>query len=378
MQQQQDAKFIIKTIQLAKRGLGRVNPNPMVGSIIVKDSRIIGTGFHKCFGQEHAEIAAIRDAGDDASGATLYVNLEPCCHHGKTPPCTEAIIQAGIKRVVIGMVDPNPLVNQQGIQILQQNGIEVTTGVEQQACQDLNRAFIKYITQKLPYVTIKIAQSLDGRIATESGHSQWITCEAARRESHRIRAANDAVIVGLGTVLADNPSLTVRLTRGKNPVRIVLDSHLRIPLNCNLLTDPHINQTIIATTVGNSAKIDRIRERGAHVWQLEKDAYGKTSISALMRKMAQARMSAVMVEGGAEVITSFLREKMADRIVFAIAPIIIGAGVESIGPLNIATVDDSIHLTKINFKQLGTDIIVSGDIVYRENVKQKVILKKAN
>ncbi len=339
----------------------------MVGSVIVKNGEIVGQGYHHCFGKEHAEVVALRDAGEIARGATLYVNLEPCCHHGKTPPCTDAIIKAGIKKVVIGMVDPNPLVNQRGIEILKQHNIEVITGIEEAACKELNKVFIKYITIGMPYVTLKIAQSLDGRIATTTGHSQWITSYKARVVAHRIRSENDAIIVGIGTVLADNPQLTVRYVKGRNPVRIVLDSRLRIPLDSHLLTDNHVQKTIIATSLQDADKIDRVKRTGAHVWEIDSQKNGGIPIPDLLKKLVQARMSAVMVEGGARIYTSFLKAKMVDHIVIALAPKIIGSGIEAIGNLGILNVDNSIELKNVKTKKLGPDLLVDADVRYSFN-----------
>ena len=360
-----DEFYMKRAIELARNGMGKVNPNPLVGSVIVKNGRVIGEGFHPCFGKEHAEIVALKKAGDLAHGATLYVNLEPCCHFGKTPPCTDAIIKAGIARVVVGMVDPNPLVNQKGIEILRQRKIEVCTGIEEHACKQLNRVFIKYMTIGMPFVTLKIAQSLDGRIATTTGHSQWITSYEARVEAHRIRSENDAVVVGIGTVLADNPQLTVRHVPGKNPYRIILDSQLQIPFDGHLLTDENVSKTIVATVSDNAEKIARIKGMGAHVWQFEQNANGNILISQLLKKIAKTQMSAVMVEGGAKVITSFFKEKMVDHLVAAIAPKIIGAGVETIGDLGIRSVDDSIELRNMSVEKLGPDIIIRADVVFK-------------
>jgi len=359
-----DEQYLKTTITLARKGIRYVNPNPMVGCVIVKDGEIVGKGYHSCFGKDHAEVVALRNAGDKARGAALYVNLEPCCHYGKTPPCTDAIINAGIKQVVIGMVDPNPLVNQMGIEILRQHNIEVITGIEEPACKELNRVFIKYITTGMPYVTLKIAQSLDGRIATVTGNSQWITSHPARVAAHRIRSESDAIIVGIGTVLADNPQLTVRHVKGKNPVRVILDSHLQIPLTSQLLTDDYMHKTIIATTSKDSAKISRIKETGAHVWEIPKNEHGKISLPKLLKKLAHARMSAVMVEGGARIYTSFLKEKMADHIVMAIATKIVGTGIDTIGDLSVLTIDNSIELINVKTRKLGPDLLISGDVSY--------------
>lgn len=359
-----DEFYIKRAIDLARNGMGKVNPNPLVGSVIVKDGRIVGEGYHSCFGREHAEIMALRDAGENADGATLYVNLEPCCHFGKTPPCTDAIINARIKRVVVGMVDPNPLVNQKGIEILRQHNIEVRTGCEEATCKRLNRVFIKYITTGMPFVTVKIAQSLDGRIATSTGNSQWITSDEARVEAHRIRSENDAVVVGIGTVLADNPQLTVRHIPGRSPYRIILDSRLKIPLDGYLLTDENVNKTIVATVSKNAEKIARIKATGAHVWQFEKSETGNIRILNLLQKAASARMSAVMVEGGSKVLTSFFKEKMVDHLVAAIAPKIIGTGTEAIGDLGIRTVDDSIQLVNLTVEKLGPDVVIRADVAF--------------
>ncbi|UCE04505.1 MAG: bifunctional diaminohydroxyphosphoribosylaminopyrimidine deaminase/5-amino-6-(5-phosphoribosylamino)uracil reductase RibD [bacterium] len=359
-----DNKYIKRTIQLARKGIGNVNPNPMVGSVIVKSGEIVGEGYHRCFGEEHAEIIALRDAGEKACGATLYVNLEPCCHYGKTSPCTDAIIKAGIKQVVIGMVDPNPLVNQRGIEILKQHNIEVIVGIEEQACKELNRVFIKFITTGMPYVTLKIAQSLDGRIASMTGNSQWITSHQARVEAHRIRRESDAIIVGIGTVLADNPQLTVRHVKGRNPIRIVLDSHLRIPLGGQLLTDKNVHKTIVATTSKDHTKISQIKKTGAHVWEIPENEKGNIFIPILLKKLANARMSAIMVEGGAQVFTSFLKERMVDHIVMALAPKIIGTGIEAIGDLGILNVNNSIGLINVKTRKLGPDLLFSADVSY--------------
>lgn len=360
-----DQYYMRQALRLARKGLGYVNPNPMVGSVVVKDDMVVGAGYHRRFGKEHAEVMALRAAGEQARGATLYVNLEPCCHYGKTPPCTNAIIAAGVKRVVIGMVDPNPLVNQKGIDSLTKHHIDVTIGVEEEACRALNCVFIKYITTGLPYVTLKIAQTVDGRIASSTGHSQWITSYPARVAAHRLRHANDAVIVGIGTVLADDPQLTVRHIKGKNPWRVVLDTHLQIPLTCQLLTDPFVSRTIVATAADeNSDKIAQLRARGATVWQLPMAAAGKLSLIHLLQQLAAIQVSAVMVEGGARVYTSFLSSKLADHLIVAIAPKILGSGIEAIGDLGIRQVDQSIQLLRVRYQKLGPDVLISGDLSF--------------
>jgi diaminohydroxyphosphoribosylaminopyrimidine deaminase/5-amino-6-(5-phosphoribosylamino)uracil reductase len=231
-----EERFMRLAIRLARRGLGRTSPNPMVGAVLTRGEEVVGQGYHPRLGKEHAEIRAIRDAGDDVRGATLYVNLEPCNHHGRTGPCARAIVEAGIRRVVIGMKDPNPLVNGKGIAALRRRGVEVTTGVLEQECRRLNEAFVCYITEGRPFVTFKSAITLDGRVAARTGDSRWVTGEEARREGHRLRAAHDAIMVGVGTVLIDNPTLTCRGVRGRDPVRVVVDSRLRTPPDAAVVT----------------------------------------------------------------------------------------------------------------------------------------------
>lgn len=359
-----ESDYIRRAIRLARKGMGHVSPNPMVGCVIVNDGEIVGEGYHRYYGGPHAEVVALQAAGAAAAGATLYVNLEPCCHYGKTPPCTDAIIRAGIKRVVVGMIDPNPLVNQRGIEILRQHGIEVTSGVEEVACRELNRSFIKYIVTGLPYVTMKIAQSLDGRIATRTGHSQWISSYPARVLAHRLRAEHDAVIVGIGTVLADDPQLTVRFVKGPNPWRIVLDDQLRIPLSSQLLTGELAAKTVIATISQDEMRKKAIEAAGAQVWTILLNQSSRVSIPELLKKMASAQISSALIEGGSQVNTAFLKAGMVDRIIIAIAPKIIGAGIEAIGDLGIERVDRSIELKNVRLRAIGPDYVVTADVHY--------------
>ena len=312
-------------LDLARQATVGVRPNPKVGAVIVKDGVILGQGYHKYFGGPHAEIEALNNAGGSVQNATMYVTLEPCCHYGKTPPCTDAIIKAGIKRVVIGMPDPNPLVHLKSIEILKQNGIQVETGIEEAACKQLNREFITLITTGFPFVTMKIAQTFDGRIATRNRHSKWITGSEARKVGHQMRSESDAVVVGIGTVLADNPRLTVRHVNGRMPIRIVMDSRLRIPLESHLLTDEFADKTIIATTSVDSDRRGKIISRGAKIWDIPADNAGRISVPGLLKKSVTEKISALMVEGGSEVYTSFLKEKLVHRLVLFLAPKLLGA-----------------------------------------------------
>jgi diaminohydroxyphosphoribosylaminopyrimidine deaminase/5-amino-6-(5-phosphoribosylamino)uracil reductase len=362
-----DEYYMRRALRLARRGMGRVSPNPLVGAVVVNEGDIVGEGAHLKYGEAHAEIAALRTAGEKARGAALYVNLEPCCHHGKTPPCTDAIIKAGIQRVVIGMVDPNPMVNRRGADVLKAQGIAVSIGVLEDACADLNRAFVKFITTGRPYITAKIAMTMDGRIASKTGHSKWITSRTARTFAHRLRAENDAVLVGLGTVRKDDPSLTVRHTRGVNPYRIVLDENLQISPESSLLNDDHVAKTIIATTQDSKTVADRIIEKGAQVWYCERNSEGLIDPDKLVSKIAESNMPSVLIEGGAAVNTSFLKYGLIDRLVMIYAPKILGEGISAIGDLNILSVDRAISLIGLKFKRLPPDIAIMADVRYQED-----------
>lgn len=359
-----DQHYMNLALKLALRGNGAVRANPMVGTVIVRDGKIVGQGYHRAFGMPHAEIEALRDAGELSNGATMYVTLEPCCHFGKTPPCTDAIIKTGIRRVVIGMPDPNPLVNLKGIEILRQHGISVTSDVQRDECEKLNKVFIKYIKRGLPFVTLKVAQSIDGRIATPDGHSQWITSKEARTEGHRLRRENDAVLIGSGTVLADNPKLTVRHVSGYSPRRIVIDNRLRIPLKSHLLSDEQADQTIVVTCSTERDKMTAIRNCGATVWELERGDDGRIPITTILKKIASEKMSAILVEGGAAIYTSFIKEKAVDHVVMFISPKIIGDGLNSIGNLDVLRVNNAVAFTDWHVSSIGPDLIVRGDITY--------------
>ncbi len=357
-----DVDYLTQTIRLARRGIGCVSPNPLVGALVVNAGKIVGRGFHRAFGEAHAEVVALRDAGDKARGATLYVNLEPCCHYGKTPPCTDAIIQSGIRRVVVGIVDPNPIVNHRGIDILQQHGIRVDTGIAEESSRRLNRAFIKFIVSGMPYITLKIAQSMDGRIATANGHSRWITSEPSRTFVHRMRRENDAVIIGVGTVNADDPQLSVRHVKGRTPFRIVLDSALSIPIHCQLLKDAYREKTVIATCAKDVRKIDIIEQGGARVWQFDGSSDNHVPLPDLLHRMAGEGMSSAMVEGGKQVFTSFICSGLADRFVAIMAPKLLGAGIEAIGDLGIKAVEKNIPLHNVKVRKSGPDIIIQADL----------------
>ena len=351
-----DELYMKRALQLARRGMGKVSPNPMVGAVIVLAGKIIAEGWHHKFGTDHAERDAIKRASGSVRGATIYVNLEPCCHQGKTPPCVDALIEKGIKKVVIGTFDPNPLVNGKGAQILRDHGIEVTVGVLEQEVRALNEVYFYHTETGLPFVTVKYAQSLDGRIATSRGDSHWISSEPSRKYAHRLRAQHDAIMVGIGTVLADDPQLTVRLVKGRNPLRICLDSTLRIPLNAQILRDD--GGTLIVTTEKNAQKkIETLHKQGAEVLIAQKGQDGRVKLKSLMKQLAERGISSLLVEGGKEVITSLLKERLVNRMIVITAPFILGKGVEGIGDLGITDLRKAIKPGSFEIIRRGGDVI---------------------
>jgi len=355
-----DIAFMKRALTLAEKGRGHVSPNPMVGAVAVKDGKIVGEGYHAAFSHAHAEVNALDQAGDNALGATLYVTLEPCNHTGKTGPCTERIYEAGISRVVIATRDPNPLVNGSGINFLRSKGITVTEGVLEQNSRELNRGYIKHILTGKPYILLKLAQTLDGRIATSTGHSKWVTGEDSRTSSHKLRSQFDAILVGIGTVLADDPQLTVRKARGFSPKRIVLDSQLRIPLDANVLADDSPNKTIIVTTnQASKEKVARIVERGSIVLVLDADERGWAPQSVLWQKLGELGITSIMVEGGSTVHTETLKHGNADEIVIFFAPKLLGSGVDAIGDLGIRNINSAIELQDLKVKRLNKDFMIS-------------------
>jgi diaminohydroxyphosphoribosylaminopyrimidine deaminase/5-amino-6-(5-phosphoribosylamino)uracil reductase len=331
----------------------------MVGAVIVKDDRIIGRGYHRHYGGNHAEINAIHNTREDINGSALYVNLEPCSHYGKTPPCLDAIIRHKIGRVVIGTLDPNPLVNGKSVPLLEQQGIRTTVGVLKNECRLLNEAHFKYFSTGFPLVTLKFAQSLDGRIATATGNSRWISSEKFRRLAHRLRDASDAVMVGVDTVLADDPQLTVRLVRGKNPVRVILDSRLRVPLEAVVIKSCEVAPTIIATTSrADAAKKSRLQDMGIEVLFIEESNEGEVDLKSLLGILGKKGITSLLVEGGAGVITSFLRRGLADKLVVAVTPRIIGKGIEAVGELGITEVGQALPLSFGKIYRAGEDLVV--------------------
>ena len=358
-----DELYMQRALRLARKGETTVSPNPMVGAVIVKENRIIGEGYHKKFGGNHAEIDAIFHASESIEGSTIYVTLEPCAHYGKTPPCTDRLIAEKPARVVVATLDPNPLVSGRGIDILTRYGIKTTVGVLEGPCKELNERFFKFMQTGIPFVTLKFAQTLDGRIATASGHSQWISSLSSRRLAHRLRSIHDAVLVGVRTVMADDPELTVRLTRGKNPVRIIVDSHLRIPLHSNVLKHQGTSKTIIATTKGtDTEKRTLLMDMGIDVLLIAEDSHQQIDLKRLLAELGKKGLSSVLVEGGATIITSVLRDHLADRFVVFIAPKIAGQGIEAVGNLGIERMDEALKCSYQKILRKGGDLIIDGFI----------------
>ena len=361
-----DNCFMREAVRLARKGIGKTSPNPVVGAVIVRNGKIIGRGYHRKYGDWHAEINAIKDANDKNSsvkGATAYITLEPCSHYGKTPPCVDTLIKEKIRRVVVGTLDPNPSVNSKGIKTLRSKGIKVDVGILEDECRELNEHYFKFIKSGIPYVTVKYAQTLDGRIATKTGNSQWISSEALRKYVHRLRAVNDCIMVGVGTVIADDPQLTVRYVRGKNPLRVVVDSKLRIPLRSSVLKDDSPQRTIVDTTSkARSRKVTSVKNLGAEVLVVKKDKNGGVSLRDLLRELGKRGIASVMVEGGSEIITSLLKANLVDKMIILTAPKIMGKGLEAIGDLGVCKIKDAIKFSSFKTMQKGDDFVFEGYI----------------
>jgi diaminohydroxyphosphoribosylaminopyrimidine deaminase/5-amino-6-(5-phosphoribosylamino)uracil reductase len=361
--EQQDERFMRRALRLARRGAGRVSPNPLVGALIVRDGRIVGEGWHRHCGGPHAEIEAIRSAGEPLAGATFYVTLEPCSHQGRTPPCVEALIACRPARVVVGVIDPNPLVSGRGLQTLRAAGIETSVGTLGEACAGLNEVFFKYIRTGLPFVTLKFAQTLDGRIATLDGHSRWVSSPASLRFAHGLRNAHDAILVGANTVRRDDPELTCRHVRGRNPLRIVVDSGLALPPTARLFTTGTLAPTIVATTRRAPPAQRRLfAAQGIELLELAADGAGRVDPAALLAALGKREVTSLLVEGGGALVTSFLQAGLADRLIAIIAPKILGAGISAVGDLGIRSLDDALRLSSPRIWRRGGDLIFDARI----------------
>jgi diaminohydroxyphosphoribosylaminopyrimidine deaminase/5-amino-6-(5-phosphoribosylamino)uracil reductase len=333
----------------------------MVGAVLVKRGKVVAEGYHARAGERHAEIVAIEKAGERARGSTLYLNLEPCTHYGKTPPCAPAVIEAGVRKVIVGMEDPNPLVKGRGIVRLKQAGLDVRVGILEKECNRLNEAFCKYIVQHEPFVILKVAATLDGKLATRNGESQWITGEMSRRFVHRLRDQVDGVIVGIGTVLKDDPMLTARVKGGRDPYRIIFDSRLRVPENAKVI-DLLPSKTIVATTeMGSPDKIERLRKKGVRIL-ISDSKSGKVDLKSALLKLGEMGMMSLLLEGGSQLSGSFLDQRLIDKILLFLSPKLIGdpeaPGI--FGGLGVAHLNEAIPLRDLKVRKAGDDILVEG------------------
>ncbi len=364
-----------RTLELAERGIGRVNPNPLVGAVLVRHGKIIAEGYHQAYGGLHAEVEALKRAGSAAKGAELYINLEPCVGFPgkKTPSCTERIIACGLARVVIAMRDPNPRVSGRGIAQLRAAGIDVIEGVLQSQAQQLNEIHTKYVTTGRPFVLLKLAMTADGKIASVTGDSHWISSEESRRFTHLLRNRYAAIAIGSETLVRDDPQLTVRRVEGRDPLRIVLDARGRIPLSAKILHLASTAKTIIATTDAMpTAKARELQALTAEVWRLPRDADGRVDLFALVQKLGEQKIDSLIVEGGATLAWSFLSARLVDKVLFFIAPLIIGGeqAMSAVGGAGFARIGEGIRLRDVSVESSGPDFIYQGYPVYHSTVEE--------
>lgn len=363
-----EEQYMRRAIALARRGSGHVNPNPLVGAVIVRDGEILGEGWHEQYGGLHAErnaIAHAKEAGHDLGGSTIYVTLEPCCHYGKTPPCTEAILEAGIARVVVGSDDPNPLVSGKGFSMLREHGVEVTTHFLKEECDAVNEVFFHYIQKKTPFVAVKYAMTMDGKIACYTGDSRWVTGEEARAHVQTLRNHYRGIMAGIGTVLSDDPTLNCRMDGGRDPVRIICDSHLRIPMESKLVRTAGEQPLIVACLPGaDGEKVSRLRESGAQVWEIP--AAGKEArnvgidLHFLMKRLGEEQIDGVLLEGGGILNESALRAGIVSKVYCYLAPKIFG-GADAKTPVEgrgAALARDAWQFTQTGMSRFGQDMLL--------------------
>ena len=362
-----DERFMRLALDLARRGVGRTSPNPMVGAVVVRRRRIVGRGYHRQAGTPHAEIHALRQAGARARGGTLYVTLEPCNRHGRTPPCCDAILSAGVSRVVVAMKDPNPITNGRGLARLRQAGVRVRVGVLRKEAQELNAPFCKAMRNGLPLVIAKIGQSLDGKIATTTGESRWITSPGSRRLGHQWRSRVDAILVGINTVLGDDPLLSVRgvAHRTDRPIKVILDSQLRTPLGAACLSRRSPAPTIIATTVSRLERRAVFAERGIEVLTFHASR-GRVPLRPLLRALARRGVHSVLIEGGGEVLASAFAQRLVDHVAWFVAPLIIGGrrAPAAVGGEGIRRLAQAVRLINVSVRRIGADLCVEASVVY--------------
>ena len=358
-----DEVFMQRAVDLALRAQGRTSPNPVVGAVIVRDGRVLGEGYHRQAGRPHAEIEALRKATHPVRGATVYVNLEPCSHYGRTPPCAQALIEAGVARVVIGMIDPNPQVRGRGIRRLRRAGIAVTTGVLKERCQRTNEDFAVAIQTGLPFVTLKLAASLDGRIAAASGDARWISGTASRRKVHELRNQVDAILVGAETVLADDPQLTCRVRGGRDPLRVILDGRLRISPQAHVCHLSSKAATVIATTPRAAQLRGAAFERAGVEILAFPGKRGKILLRSVLETLAQRGAKHVLIEGGGQIAAAALQEGLVHKLVFFYGAVLLGGdGRAMLAPLGVGRVAEGIKLHTMQVDRSGNDVVVSGYI----------------
>ena len=354
--------YMKRALELAKKGAGHTSPNPMVGCVVVKDGRIVTEGYHERYGEFHAERNALTRCEEDLTGAEMYVTLEPCCHQGNTPPCTDIIIERSIGKVYVGSMDPNPKVAGKGVKILQEHGLEVETGVLEKECLALNEIFFYYITTGMPYVAMKYAMTLDGKIASCTGDSKWVTGETARRHVHELRKQYSAILAGIGTVLADDPMLNCRIEEGVDPVRVVCDSSLRIPLSSQLVKTAGDIPVIVAYAKENPEKEKALLQAGVELISAGRD--GRVDLAVLMRKLGKRKIDSVLVEGGGAIHGSLLKSGLVQKIYCYLAPKLIG-GREAGSPVEgdgFSRMKDALPVKEMEILPLGEDICISGRV----------------
>lgn len=359
-----DEKYMRLAMQLAGNAIGRTSPNPLVGAVIVKDNRVVGCGWHRKAGTPHAEVHALNQAGELAQGADVYVTLEPCAHYGKTPPCAKALVEAKVKNVYGGLLDVNPKVAGKGFKILEDAGIHVEYGFLQDELRKQNEVFFKWIEHKKPFVVLKAAMTLDGKIATATGQSKWITNETSRAYGYKLRDIYDGIMVGINTVIEDNPMLTARVDGGKNPIRIVVDSSLKIDINANVVQDKSAKTIVATTDKADKDKILKLQAQNVDVIVVDKDENDKVDIEKLLNILGQQNICSILVEGGATLSGSFVAKKLVDKVYFFIAPKIIG-GKEAKTPVagtGILNLQEALALKDIQIEKLEEDILIIGRV----------------
>lgn len=359
-----DEKYMRLAMQLAGNAIGRTSPNPLVGAVIVKDNRVVGCGWHRKAGTPHAEVHALNQAGELAQGADVYVTLEPCAHYGKTPPCAKALVEAKVKNVYGGLLDVNPKVAGKGFKILEDAGIHVEYGFLQDELRKQNEVFFKWIEHKKPFVVLKAAMTLDGKIATATGQSKWITNETSRAYGYKLRDIYDGIMVGINTVIEDNPILTARVDGGKNPIRIVVDSSLKIDINANVVQDKSAKTIIATTDKADKDKILKLQAQDVDVIVVDKDKNDKVDIEKLLDILGQQNICSILVEGGATLSGSFVAKKLVDKVDFFIAPKIVG-GKEAKTPVagtGILNLQEALALKDIQIEKLEEDILIIGRV----------------